>query len=70
MVKDDSLFSSLDIVSKKKIYVENDFSLDFVGHGDIPCLHGHIVDVYHVPSLSEDLLSIYELTHNGNILEF
>ena len=46
------------------------FSLDNIGDGEIPCLHGHIVNVYHVPSLSEILLLISQLTKNGKIVEF
>ena len=37
MAKDDSLFSCLDMATKKKIYMVDDFSLDIKGHGDIPC---------------------------------
>jgi hypothetical protein len=48
MAKDASLFTSLDKVVEWKIYVADDFSLDIVGHGDVPCRHGKIVNVYHV----------------------
>lgn len=51
IAKDTSLFSSLDIVVEKKIYMADDFSLDITIHGDLPGQHHHIVDVYHVPSL-------------------
>jgi hypothetical protein len=40
IMKDDSLFSSLDIAIENYIYVANDLSLDIIGHGDIPCWHG------------------------------
>jgi hypothetical protein len=56
MAKDASLFTSLDKVVEWKIYVVDEFSLDIVGHGDVPCRHGKIVDVYHVPNLSTNLL--------------
>lgn len=68
MVKDASLLSSLDTAVKKKIYVVGDFSLDIVGHGDIPCRRGHIADVYHVPSLS--VLSVYQLAQTSKIVYF
>ena len=62
MAKDVSLFSSLDTYAEEKIYVENDFSLEIPGHSDVTCQHGWIVDVYHVPSLSANLLLVSQLT--------
>ena len=62
MVKHASLFYSLDVASKKKIYVVDDFSLDIVGRGDIPCQWGWIVVVYHVPNLNVNFLSVSQLT--------
>ena len=70
MAKHDSLSSSLDATIEKKIYVDDDFALDIDGHGDISYRHCHIVNVYHVPSLSENLLSISQLTQIGNIFKF
>ena len=40
MVKDASLLSFLDTTVEKKIYVEDDFSLDISKQGDISFLHG------------------------------
>ena len=37
MANDASLFSSLDTIAEKKIYVEDEFVLDIAGHGDISC---------------------------------
>jgi hypothetical protein len=37
MVKHASLFSSLNVSTKNNIYVANDFGLDIIVHGDIPC---------------------------------
>lgn len=62
MDKDASLLSSLDATTENKIYVDDNFALDITGHGDIPCRHGWIIDVYHVPSLSVNLLFISQLT--------
>jgi hypothetical protein len=70
MDKDASLFTSLDEVVERKIYVVDDFSLDIVGQGDVSCRHGRIVDVYHVPNLSANLLLVSQLTQIGNIVEF
>ena len=62
MDSDASLFSSLDTSTENKIYVEDKFTIDIVGHGDIACRHSRIVNVYHVPSISENLLSISQPT--------
>lgn len=61
MNKDASVFSSLDVGVEKKIYVVDDFALDIVGHGDITYRHGQIVGVYHVPSVSANMLFVYQL---------
>jgi hypothetical protein len=58
MAKDASPFSSLDKVVNRKNYVDDDFSLDIIGHGDVPCRHGWIVGVYHVPNISANILSV------------
>jgi hypothetical protein len=50
MAKDASMFSSLDIATKK-IYVADDIALDIVGHGDVTCLCGQIFKVFHAPSV-------------------
>lgn len=62
MEKDASLFSSLHIAIEKKIYVADDFSLYIIGHGDIPCQHGQIINMYHVPNLNANLLLVSQLT--------
>jgi hypothetical protein len=70
MDKDASLFMRLNKAKESKIYVVDDFSLDVVGQGDVSCRHGKIVDVYHVPNLSANLLFVAQLTQTGNIVEF
>jgi len=70
MDKDSSLFMRLNKDKDSKIYVVDDFSMDFVGQGDIYFHHGNIFDVYHVPNLSENLLFVDKLTQTGNIVEF
>lgn len=70
MDKDTSLFPPLDIAIEKRIYVEDEFSLHTIGHGDVSFQRGQIIDMFHVPSLSANLLSISQLTQNGKIVEF
>jgi hypothetical protein len=43
---------------EKKIYVLDDFSLDVVGQGDVTSPYGNIVNVFHVPNLSTNLLCV------------
>ena len=62
MSKDPSLFSSLDSALEKKILVVDEFALDIISHGDVTYQHGWVIDVFHVPSLSGNLLSISQVT--------
>ena len=50
----------------------DDRSLSFVGSGKIQVDNGHFNDVLCVPSISCNLLSIYQITHSGEgkIVEF
>ena len=70
MAKDASLFSSSNVSTKNNIYVDDGFALDIIGHGDINCQHGQIVDVYHVPNLSVYLLFISQVTKACKIVKF
>ena len=45
-----------------------DFAVDIDGHGDVPCRHGRIFNVYHVPNISENRLLCSQLTQIGNIV--
>ena len=62
MDKDAFLFLSLNTTIEKNIYIEDDFSLDTIGHVDLTCQCGHIVDVFHVPSLCMNPLLVSQLT--------
>ena len=70
MVKDASLFSSLDISFERKIYMVDYFFLNIDRHGGIPFKHGYIVDVYHVPSLSANILLVSQQTCTSKIVEY
>lgn len=69
MDKDASLFSSLDLALENNIYVDDDSVLNIIGHGDVSCQWGQIIDVFHVPYLRENLLLASQLTETGNIVE-
>jgi hypothetical protein len=65
MAKDKDIFSALNECNTKKIFVGDDRSLSVVGSGTIQVENGHFNDVVCVPSLSCNLLSVYQITHLG-----
>jgi hypothetical protein len=65
MAKDKDIFSSLNECNTKKIFVGDDRSLSVVGSRIVQVDNGHFKDVLCVPSLSCNLLSVYQITHSG-----
>jgi hypothetical protein len=65
MAKYQDIFSSLSEFNTKKIYVGDDRSLSVVGSEIVQVDNGHFNDVLCVPSLSCNLISIYQITHSG-----
>jgi hypothetical protein len=65
MDKNKDTFSFLNECNTKKIFVGDDRSLSVVGSGIVQVDNGHFNDVLCVPSLSCNLLSIYQITHSG-----
>jgi hypothetical protein len=65
MVKDRDIFSSLNECNTKKIFVGDDRSLSVEGYGKVQVKNGHFNDVLCVPSLSCNLLSVYQITYSG-----
>jgi hypothetical protein len=65
MAKDKDIFSALNGCNTKKIFVGDDRSLSVVGSGTVQVDNGHFNDVLCVPSLSCNLLSVYQITHSG-----
>jgi hypothetical protein len=72
MAKDKAIFSVLNECNTKKIFVGDDRSLSVVGSGTVQVDNGHFKNVLCVPSLSCNLLSLYQITHpsEGKIVEF
>jgi hypothetical protein len=72
MAKDKAIFSSLNECNTKKIFVGDDRSLNVVGSGTVQVDNGHFNDVLCVPTLSCNLLLVYQITHSGEgkIVEF
>ena len=70
MAKDASLFSSLRGAIEENFYVTDDYTLSFVGNGDVKCYHGHISNVYHVLNLNANPLLFSQQTKTKNTVEF
>jgi hypothetical protein len=72
MAKDKAIFSALNECNTKKIFVGDDRSLSVVGSGTIQVDNGHFNDVLCVPSLSCNLLLVYQINHlgEGKTIEF
>jgi hypothetical protein len=72
MAKDKDIFSALNECNTKKICVGDDRSLSVVGSGIVQVDNGHFNDVLCVPSISCNLLSVYQITHSceGKTVEF
>jgi hypothetical protein len=65
MAKDRDMFYALNECNTKKIFVGDDRSLSVEGSGTDQVENGHFNDVLCVPSLSCNLLSVYQITHSG-----
>ena len=65
-------FSSMKPSPIPYIYVGNDTQVEVQGKGNVELENGIFKDVQHVPNLSTNLLSIYQITHYGcgNKVEF
>jgi len=65
MAKNKAIFSSLNDCNTKIIYVGDDRSLSVVGIGTIHLNNDQFNDILCVPTLSCNLLSVYQITHSG-----
>jgi hypothetical protein len=65
MAKDRDIFSTLNECNTKKIFVGDHRSLSVEGSGIVQVENGHFNDVLCVPSISCNLLSIYQITHSS-----
>jgi hypothetical protein len=72
MAKDKAIFYALNECNAKKIFVGDDRPLSVVGSRTVEVDNGHFNDVLCVPSLSCNLLSVYQITLSGEgkIVEF
>jgi hypothetical protein len=65
MAKDKSIFTALNECNTKKIFLGDDRSLNVVGSGTIQVDNGHSINVLCAPSISYNLLLVYQITHSG-----
>jgi hypothetical protein len=65
MTNNKDIFSSLNECNTKKIFVDDDKSLSVVVYGTFQVENGHFNDALCVPSISCNLLSIYQITQSG-----
>jgi hypothetical protein len=65
MAKDKDIFVALNECNTKKIFFGDNRSLSVEVSGTIQVENGHFNDVLCVPSLSCNLLSVYQITHSG-----
>jgi hypothetical protein len=65
MAKDKAIFSTLNECNTKKIFVGDDRSFSVVGSIIAQVDNGNFNDIICVPSLSCNLLSVYQITHSG-----
>jgi hypothetical protein len=72
MDKDKVIFSSLNECNTKQIFIGDDKSLTIIQFGIVHVDNGHFDDVLCVPSLSFNLISVYQIIHLdvGKIVEF
>ena len=66
MVASKESFSSLDLIGGPSIYMGDDSQILVVGKGSVQFEHGVFNNVLYVPSLIENLLSVYQMTHTGS----
>jgi hypothetical protein len=72
LAKDKAMFSTLNECNTKKTFVGDYRYLSVVGSRTVQVDNGHFNDVLCVPSLSCNLLSVFQITHlgEGKIVEF
>ena len=65
MVASRESFSSLQSTNGPSIHIGDDSQIRAKGKGSIKFEHGNFNDVLYVPSLTKNLLSVYQMTHTS-----
>ena len=66
MVASKESFSSLQSFDGPSIQMGNNSKVQTKGKGSIKLEHGKFKDVLYVPFLATNMLSLYQMTHNGS----
>ena len=66
MVASKESFYSLQPFDGPSVHMGNSSKVQSKGKGSIKLEHGKFKDVLYVPSLAANLLSVYQMTHNGS----
>ena len=66
MVSSKELFTIIDISGGPRIHMGDDSQILFVGRGSIKIQHVEFKNVLYVPSLTTNLLFVYQMTHTGS----
>ena len=66
MVSSKESFSSLQLTDGPSIHMGDDTQLEGEGKGSIKLEHGVFKNVLYVPSVEENLLFVYHITHTGS----
>jgi hypothetical protein len=65
MAASKAVYSSLDACKGPPILMEDNSSVEVAGKGRIELTNGSFENVLHVPKLSVNLLSVYQMTNSG-----
>jgi hypothetical protein len=66
----EEVFTSLSSCSGPPILMADDTPIEFVGQGRVELPNGSFENVLHIPNLSINLLSVYQITQTGKRVEF
>ena len=67
MVASKQSFYSLQLTNGPSIHIGYDTQIQSEGKGSIKLEHGVFKNVSYVPSLTANLLSVYQMTHTGSL---
>ena len=70
MAAKEEVFTSLSSCSGPPILMADDTPIEFVGEGRVELPNGSFENVLHVPNISINLLSVYQITQIGKRVEF
>ena len=66
MVPSKDSFTTLNLTGGPTIHMGDESQIPAVGRGSIKNQHGEFKNVLYVPSLTANLLSVYQMTHTGS----